>query len=87
MYTMTFTVTGTFAFPLDMLRYDNCYPADQDAVGCMQSALNPRSIKEGELRVTLRRAGATKGEAEGITPARWESFGWRVVHTGQAQKR
>jgi hypothetical protein len=69
-----FTVTGRGRFPLDMLRYDACYPSDQEAATLMDHTFayggfkgdpNPTSIK---LR---SRTGAP-------TPERWSSFGWKV---------
>jgi hypothetical protein len=87
MYTTKFTVRGTGAFPMDMLRYDCAYPArTQDA---MEIAL---SLARGSdaIRAIDRHPGGTPYEVTLIrthrsakggkpTEGRWESFGWTVT--------
>jgi hypothetical protein len=65
----TFAVLGTGQFPLDMLRYDSCYPKSQDDTGEMERSFLPRN--RDEHRVTL--VGAKEP-----TVGRWQSFGWVV---------
>lgn len=67
-----FEVTGTGEFPMDMLRYDRCWPAHEDD-----------SRRIGDSHVTL--AGVKSVERTiglaGLklpTVARWASFGWLV---------
>lgn len=58
-------VVGVGAFPIDMLRYDSCWPATQ-----ADSLL----VADDELRtVTLETISGFE-----ITPERWKSFGWLV---------
>lgn len=67
-----FTVRGTGAFPLDMLRYDRCYP------GTGQDSYAAERVDRGEREVTLATAIASRAENYPTT-GRWESFGWKVV--------
>lgn len=66
---VTYEVEGHDAFPLDMLRYDNCWPkAETD------SAILERSHRErGNHHYVIRVSGLRKP-----TEARWLSFGWKV---------
>lgn len=74
MTTFAFTVAGTGAFPFDMLRYDECWPATSVAANAV--AMDVRDVRARDSRravplLTNRRAGPTI--------RRWESFGWRVI--------
>lgn len=64
-----FQVTGTGAFPVDMLRYDLCWPATgSDSTDIQSSHLPSRTVHRIDLK--------------GLklpTAARWASFGWKVV--------
>lgn len=65
-----FAVEGRGTFPVDMLRYDRCWPAaTSDAQAIMPASLEFTAQKR---RVVLR---------SHFTPTvgRWNSFGWRVV--------
>ena len=64
-----FTVEGPHDFPVDMLRYDGCWPrTSEDAVAIT------RDVRDGKLhRVTLI------SHHRPPTVARWKSFGWDVV--------
>lgn len=72
---------GTLRFPLDMLRYDGCYPDDQASVAQMYRSL------DGETSEPLRvRIVQISPESKAIwTPARWASFGWTLAQ-GQTLK-
>jgi hypothetical protein len=61
-----FMVRGSGHFPLDMLRYDRCYPAGQDDVS---------KVAEGP---ELRSVNVTAPYGA-LTVARWASFGWSVL--------
>lgn len=75
MYYTTAEATGDGTFPLDMLRYDCCFPADMTAVDNMLSDvyanLKRRTVKLG--RYTALKS------SRAFTPARWESFGWKLT--------
>ena len=66
-----FKVQGRGSFPLDMLRYDACWPVDGD------SAVSLGHIGPGldEVRDVCLRS-CRKGVP---TAGRWISFGWSVV--------
>ncbi len=66
-----FTVEGVGEFPLDMLRYDRCWPKTGFDVDRM--ALDHSVTRAVEL-VTHRRP-----QQEVATIDRWHSFGWTVV--------
>lgn len=71
-----FKVTGRSNFPLDMLRYDACYPGSQESVAEIQASFDPRERMAREQRgfeVTLR------SQISEPTAARWNSFQWRVA--------
>ena len=59
-----FEVAGKGYFPIDMLRYDACYPLDGDSVANMSGERT-----EGHRVVLL-------GADHEPTVARWVSFGW-----------
>jgi hypothetical protein len=68
-YTATFKGSG--AFPLDMLRYDRCWPRNSDQIPDM--ALQHFSRRFLETRTV------TVSSYQPFTIARWRSFGWDVV--------
>jgi len=73
---LDFTVEGRGHFPTDMLRYDSCYPSDQE------SAVN-MGLTHWDDVSKVRRVKLTKRIEPGIDPGpttdRWLSFGWKVV--------
>jgi len=73
-YRHEYKVKGNFAFPIDMLKYEQSFPArGEDASVLAQSML--RSWSGGEVVLV------TLSPDKKWTPAdqRWESFGWVVV--------
>jgi hypothetical protein len=64
-----FTVEGRGDFPYDMLRYDLCWPASQQDSRFIASTGHPNLQPP---KICLKGLKAP-------TPARWESFGWKVV--------
>lgn len=61
-----FTVQGTGPFPLDMLRFDECWPvADEDV----------RALEGLHFQLAIIRMRSHRGPTTG----RWNSFGWRVT--------
>ena len=74
-YFHTFTVQGTGAFPLDMLRYDCCWPLTESDSYLMAMTVDdadyfkPRSV-------TLTRS---TDRAWMPTDGRWNSFTWQVL--------
>lgn len=70
--TRSFTVRGSGRFPIDMLRYDTCWPATQVDVRKVESNVSHASFSRDVLEVVL--VGTSKP-----THRRWESFGWEVL--------
>ena len=66
-----FKVRGKFAFPLDMLRYDECFPATTNSASKMEGL----DRKDGRI---IEREISLVSHRPNITEARWESFGWTV---------
>lgn len=64
-----FTVTGIGTFPVDMLRYDTCWPHRPDDAEQIAA-----SFRDRRRRHTVNLAGHAKP-----TALRWLSFGWRVL--------
>ena len=65
---MRFKVTGRGNFPLDMLRYDECYPVFESDIPLMR----------GNATTPTRTVALWTNKKVGPTEARWESFGWSV---------
>jgi hypothetical protein len=70
-----YAVEGVGDFPLDMLRHDRAYPADQESVtaimaGLRWAASRKRSREMLQVRLVSDRAP---------TPERWRSYGWTVT--------
>lgn len=65
-----FTVKGSGVFPLDMLRYDVCYPQEQEDAFKILESPDVRTV-------TLIKPVDDKNSTP--TPARWQSFGWEVI--------
>ena len=72
-YRQTFEVEGKFHFPVDMLRYDCCFPASSEESGRLESALELSGGNRGDgWRVGLMRYTFDKGNLP--TFDRWASF-------------
>lgn len=81
-YIVTFEVTGRIPFPLDMLRYDSCFPVRGEDAGMIE-----RSFERAQRREVLaelpERCFRVRLEHVGYSPwlpttGRWESFLWSV---------
>jgi len=72
-YQHTFTVSWVGRFPLDMLRYDGCYPLTIEAAASVEYSVDQ------ELRSRVSRSGtfASVRDTATWTPTfdRWRSFG------------
>lgn len=72
-YRITFTVTGSGRFPLDMLRYDACYPVTSSDVQRIEDTSDVRAGNVEGIRL------AHVGERTWLpTDGRWRSFLWSV---------
>ena len=73
-----------FGFPVDMLRYDHCWPcSEEDSAKIIQTNDLRKYQNEEEVTVKLRAYGPAGWEP---TRGRWESFGWVVVSRTQGRK-
>ena len=63
-------VKGNSLFPMDMLRYDRCYPLKGEDAQAM-------GLRDSERTVTLVFVGLHSNEQP--TVDRWKSFGWTVT--------
>lgn len=68
-----FTVKGHSTFPLDMLRYDQCWPADTASALEITNLIETHGVHERARTITLHTWNV------GITPDRWKIFGWTVI--------
>lgn len=73
-----FTVEGRGYFPIDMLRYDACWPMTQEDVCRMTIDGTSRGMKADSEPVKVRMASHREP-----TAGRWASFGWHI----RAQER
>ena len=72
-----FTVRGYSAFPLDMLRYDACYPDRQEDVAELHATLDVHEL-HGRLHAKQPFVVQLKSNHP-PEPARWASFSWKVI--------
>lgn len=68
-YLYMFTVSGSSPFPIDMLRYDRCWPESESDSGSISATA--RNRPHGARFVTLTGHHPP-------TDGRWASFGWTV---------
>ena len=59
-----FSVTGKGSFPLDMLRYDSCWPTGKDCA-------DELTQKDTKRKIHLKSIYTP-------TPARWKRLGWPI---------
>lgn len=77
LYLHTYKVRGSFPFPLDMLRYDQSFPAHEHETAIIADCVTghgPRGIIGHTI--TLRAVGPKEWHPTG---PRWGSFLWTVV--------
>jgi hypothetical protein len=66
----TFTVRGKGSFPVDMLRYDKCWPATMDDAEVMAEVIAQPVVGKVDIKLTT---------CIQPTPERWRLFGWYVL--------
>ena len=70
-----YVVEGVGDFPLDMLRHDCAYPADQESVNAIMAGLRwAASRKRSRERMVVRLVSDRAPTSE-----RWRAFGWTVT--------
>jgi len=78
LYCQVARVEGSSYFPLDMLRYDHCYPEgdlDVTKVGLADRA----NFKVEPRRFVVHVARVVSNKNETWTIGRWKSFGWTCI--------
>lgn len=85
----TYTVTGRWPFPLDMLRYDSAEPASAEDRQRIErlSVEHPASLEVLREKVSVSLVTELKPYHLSMHARRWESFGWRVVGHETPPKR
>lgn len=80
MYLKTFTVRGRGEFPLDMLRYDSCWPATGEDVAKIAPTYELAKTREemAVREVTLKKYVERKTSIV-TSDRRWDSFHWQVI--------
>ena len=71
--TITFTVAGTGPFPIDMLRHDCCYPAEEGDSDTIEYSFD--SFADGKRikrKITLISHASP-------TVERWNDSGWSII--------
>jgi hypothetical protein len=71
-----FKVTGTGTFPIDMLRYDRCFPHTAEDVG--RIIADPYDLNTLKKKREVEMLMPVEDKTRMPTSPRWESFGWTV---------
>ena len=74
---ISFTVEGSYPFPLDMLRYDSCWPATSVDARAIEESVALEGSR-GAVTVNLHCYRDRKYQAT-ATKDRWHSFSWEVT--------
>lgn len=69
------TVKGKGYFPVDMLRYDQCWPTNEDDVMNIVTTFCP-NLTQDDLERSYEVSVCTFG---GFNKRRWRSFGWIII--------
>lgn len=78
MYSWTAVVEGSTIFPVDMLRYDCCYPARQEDVETIILGYDAH-LGSGKPALEQVYCRTDKGQASPFHENRWLSFGWKII--------
>jgi hypothetical protein len=70
------TVTCRYAFPIDMLRYDGCYPRREEDSHRIEASI--RGEYDGAFEIEIAKRSPEKGISWAY--ARWESRGCKIQH-------
>jgi len=69
-----YAVEGIGDFPLDMLRHDCAYPADQESVSAITAGFRWAAARKRSRDPIVVRLVSDREP----TPERWRAFGWTV---------
>ena len=78
-----YAVEGIGDFPLDMLRHDCAYPADQESVSAITAGFRCAAARKRARDLIVVRLVSDREP----TPERWRAFGWTVKATTPEDKR
>ena len=70
-----YAVEGVGDFPLDMLRHDGAYPADQQSVAAIMAGLRWAASRKRSRELLVVRLVSDRPP----TSERWRSYGWTVT--------
>ncbi len=70
-------------FPIDMLRYESCYPKRQEDARAIEQSVDSCSNPKPTTVIVVKH---TDSKRDPWTPARWESFGIRGFTATEARK-
>lgn len=87
-YYYRITVAGRVAFPVDMMRYDRCYPAGESesykiAASVRHDGDAYHKEPDGTIKVVL--VACSRNPIFNPTVGRWQSFGWQVLDCRPSQ--
>jgi hypothetical protein len=80
-----FTVKGRGQFPLDMLRYDMCWPQTTQDVSIITGSIG---LKDQDIMDQHGPKGGYTVSLQALQPPsikRWESLGWPAVYRSVSQ--
>lgn len=78
-----FKVKGKGRFPIDMLRYDHCFPLQSDDAAKIAATFE-HYYSDETVEITLV---SYFGKPNYPTEGRWASFGWTVFHVAPLEVR
>lgn len=82
------TFVGTTPFPLDMLRYDTCFPWDsQDASRIATSVRGTRDTLPDGTPPPIVVATYKPNASWEWTKGRWATFGWTLIRSNVEKRR
>lgn len=73
LYSQSIAIQGHGSFPIDMLRYDSCYPDSSEDASKIHDSLEKFESK------TIRVRRLVDSKKKMWTFDRWKSFGWTFV--------
>lgn len=75
-YRHVVVVTGLGQFPVDMLRYDCCFPATESDSELIEGSAG--TVMLGKRPVLIKKTSRFKSVDRAFSLERWRSFGWEV---------
>lgn len=73
-------------FPLDMLRYDSCYPASETDAHKIENSFSHSGEGKSAKDLAITIVRAVTEPKRPFTVPRWESFGWSIDWTEERRE-